>query len=1237
VLKEKQFPIVAIGASLGGLDAISTILQNLPANTGMAYIYVQHLSPDHKSLLTTILSKITKMKVQEIENMEFIEPNNIYVIPHNRIIKVIDVHIQLLERPKNSSAISIDVLFSSLAETHKKDVIGIVLSGNATDGTYGLKKIKEFGGITIAQDNTAQAESMPQSAIDSGYVDFVLSPEEIALKLVKLSLLPLKNIVIKPRKVVTIEDNNQELKLIFELLLKETGVDFSHYKMATIKRRLNHKMLQCGVKNLKAYLGILQAKNNEIDILYNDLLINVTSFFRDNDVFKYLKSALFPKLLAGKSEDEVLRIWVPACSTGEEAYSIAILLSELLVKQTLKIPIQIFATDLSEHAIREARLGEYSINELTPLSKKQIDLHFIKKGDIYKISKELRDMCIFAPHNILKDPPFSRMDFISCCNILIYFDSEAQKKVFNSLHFALNEDGYLMLGKAESVGTTSPLFSRINNTFKIYSRKNIVGFRKILELSPRFPSTNMYNKKIANSVKNITSNRSGIKVAIDEALLNSFMPACVVVNKEMEIMEFRGPVSSFLEHPSGKASLNILKMIKPELAFELRNAIHESSKTNLIVKKSGIEIENTVISFEVCPLKMEFEESLMLVVFSMKEQVEKIIEYENDGKTLNSKGSVQKDKMIKKLTDELNNARAEMNAIIEAQEITYEELQAANEEIVSTNEEFQTLNEELETSKEEIEATNEELIASNQEIQIRNDLLTKSYEFSEAIIATIHEPMLVLNKDFYVKSANKSFYEKFKVNKEETEGRYLFELGGKQWNLPKLRDLLKNIINQNLSFENFEVNDTFPTIGEKTMLLNAQLIVQKNNSEKIILLAFKDITERFKYHNKEKELLNKEKELAEEAVRAKQQFLSNMSHEIRTPMNAIIGFTKVVLKTNLTVKQKEYLDAIKLSGDALIVLINDILDLAKVDSGKMTFENTVFNLKASVCAMTHLFETKIQEKNLLLIKEFDELIPQFLIGDSVRLNQIILNLLSNAIKFTSEGYIKVSIKLIKDLKEEVQIEFAIEDTGIGIEKSKLAYIFESFQQASSDTSRLYGGTGLGLAIVKQLVELQGVKVSVESKTGKGSRFSFVLNFVKTNEEFQPKEINQQLESSINNIKVLVVEDIALNQLLMKTILDDYGFERDIAENGKIAIEKLNQKSYDIILMDLQMPEMNGFEATDYIRNTLNSKIPIIALTADVTTVDVAKCKAIGMNDYIAKPVDEKLLFNKIISLVKKTE
>ena len=384
--------------------------------------------------------------------------------------------------------------------------------------------------------------------------------------------------------------------------------------------------------------------------------------------------------------------------------------------------------------------------------------------------------------------------------------------------------------------------------------------------------------------------------------------------------------------------------------------------------------------------------------------------------------------------------------------------------------------------------------------------------------------------------------------------------------------------------------------------------------------------------------LKEAKSKAEEAMQAKQQFLSNMSHEIRTPMNAIIGFTNVLLKSKLDKTQEEYLTAIKVSGDALLVLINDILDLAKVDSGRMTFEQIPFNLATSLSAMLLLFDIKIKEKNLELVEQLDSAIPEIILGDPTRLRQIILNLVSNAVKFTEAGKITMCVALLKQDAEEVTLEFTVTDTGIGIHKNKLEHIFDDFGQAAYENSRLYGGTGLGLPIVRKLIEQQGGTIRVESELGKGSVFSFELSFAKTNQKIKHEtERVSNKEAEIINLKVLVAEDMPLNQLLIKIILADFGFEVDIADNGKIAIEKLQQNKYDLVLMDLQMPEMNGFEATAFVRNTMNSNIPIIALTADVTTIDEDKARAVGMNDYISKPIDEQLLYSKIIDVLQKTE
>lgn len=521
-------------------------------------------------------------------------------------------------------------------------------------------------------------------------------------------------------------------------------------------------------------------------------------------------------------------------------------------------------------------------------------------------------------------------------------------------------------------------------------------------------------------------------------------------------------------------------------------------------------------------------------------------------------------------------------------------------------------------------------------------------QYARSLIEASLDPLVTINIDGKIMDMNHATINITGLSREELTDSDFFDYFTEP---QKAREVYQEV------FANGSVADSPLTLRHKKGKLTDVLFngsIYKDEYEKVlgVVIVARDVTDQkiiSNQLNEAKAFAELATKIAEEAqikaegatriavdsVKAKQQFLSNMSHEIRTPMNAIIGFTKVVLKTELSSKQREYLQAIKTSGDALIVLINDILDLAKVDSGKMSFEKVPFKMAKSIAAMIHVFDIKSQEKNVKLLKEYDLSIPEVVVGDPVRLHQIILNLVSNAVKFTAKGKIIVSARLVEENDKDVIIEFAVSDTGIGILENKMETIFENFQQASSGTSRIYGGTGLGLAIVKQLVEGQKGSIKVQSAIGQGSTFSFRLPFLKTNSEAQIIEEIITLDDDIKNIKVLVVEDIALNQLLMRTLLDEFGFTCDIASNGQIAIDKLQTNTYDIILMDLQMPIMNGFEATEYIRNKLNLNVPIVALTADVTTVDIDKCKAVGMNDYLSKPVDERLLYSKIIGLLKK--
>ena len=1129
IIHENTFPVVAIGASAGGLEAVTQLLQNLPPDTGMTFIYVQHLSPDHKSILTSILAKSTLMKVQEVTNRILMKPDNFYVIPPDKDMAVLDGHIKLMPRRKDRIAnLPIDTFFCSLAEKHRESAIGIILSGSASDGTRGLRAIKEVGGLTFAQDDSAKFGSMPKSAIASGAVDFVLSPKEIARELTRLSKHDFMRGDVPPAGD-EIENSNPDLRIILTLLHKETGVDFSHYKMATIKRRILRRMLLNKLKALREYAKLMTEKSDETNILYQDLLINVTGFFRDNDAHQYLKTTLFPRMLKNKGKDETLRIWVPACSTGEEVYSIAMTLLEIQKSKPTDIPVQIFATDLSANAIAKARVGEYSKHELKSISPKRLQRFYAKSGDNYRISKLVRDMCVFAPHNILRDPPFSRVDFISCCNLLIYLDTAAQKKVVGVFHYALNADGYLMLAKSETIGASGNLFTRINNKFKIYSR-NKNSAKRILPKLKTGILTSLAEKKVTTHVrKRKPAPEYGFDTTIDGILLSRYVPASVVINHAMEILLFRGTTDLYLRHSSGKASLNIVKMIRPEIAFDLRIAISKAIKTRQTFRKSGIEMKveaaSRMISIEVIPLAIEWEEPLLLILFTESELVEPFLQQDKGGKT----AALARER-INKLKQELSSARADMRSFAEEQEVFNEELQNANEEVVSSNEELQSVNEELETSKEEIESTNEELITTNQELQTRNDLLNESYDYSEAIISTMHEPMIILDKDLRVKSANKSFYRNFRVTKEDTERTLLYDLGNKQWNIPRLRELLEDIIPKNAHFHDFEVIQEFPGVGEKIMSLNASRIVQKTHGEQLILLAINDITERSLLQRKEKELLKKDisesksySQTLELAVEARTKEIEQVnqtlekqnyelekinkeleafayvsSHDLQEPLRKIQAFAIRILETehqHLSEKGKDYFGRMQTAAGRMQKLIEDLLAFSRLNIAERKFENTDLN-KIIEEVKTELREI-IEEKHATV--DATELCEVNLIPFQFR--QLMYNLINNALKFSKPGQpphivVKSRIdkgsklnkeKLLPDIK---YCHISVSDNGIGFDPQYKDRIFEVFQRLHGKQE--YAGTGIGLAIVKKVVENHNGIITVTSKLNKGATFNVYL-------------------------------------------------------------------------------------------------------------------------------------------------
>jgi two-component system CheB/CheR fusion protein len=835
----KSFPIVGIGGSAGGMEAFSIILENLPADLGMAYIYIQHLSPNHESLLPQILQRKTKMPVVAIKNNVQLKKDHVYVIPARNSVTITDGTLSLQKRRKEDHIINtVDHFFTSLAQLYQQNAIGIILSGTGTDGTLGLMSIKAEGGITFAQDSTAQYLGMPHHAADMGYVDFVMPPDKIAKELAGL--------IQHPYSVTTqndfLQENKNELRKIHILMHSKRGVDFSHYKQTTIHRRIMRRMALNRIKNFETYAQLLKENKTEVDALYQDLLITVTSFFRDTVMYQALTNKILPSLFKNRKPTDPIRIWIPGCATGEEAVSFAILLLEYLGEKAITMQIQIFATDLNEKAIEKARSGIYIKTSVQNVSAQRLRRFFIKTDGHYQVIKAIRDMCIFAPHNLLKDPPFSRMDIISCQNVLIYLESAPQNKIMHSFHYALKPTGFLLLGKSETIGNATDLFDQSSKQNKVYTKRlvqtplqldftirNYSAAVDIADDDPKQPAPHI--------------NEPDLEKETDKLLLTRFVPASVLVNKDLEIIRFRGATSRYIEPASGKASLHLMKMIKEELAFDLRTIIHRAKKDGRPSRKDGMIIgvngHSQEISIEVVPFKGNGKELYYLIIFK-----ESTPATPSPSKIKAGSKNQLNEKRLVTLEGQLKEARDNIKVITEDFEATREELQSANEEVLSSNEELQSINEEMETSKEELQSTNEELTTINEELQLRNAELKEASDYAKAIVETMHESLIMLTSDLRVKNANKGFYQTFHVTPEETEGLYLFELSNRQWDIPELHRQLKMVQSRDIPFLNFELTHTFPSVGKKSMLLNAHKLSVKEGSESMILLAIQDLTER---------------------------------------------------------------------------------------------------------------------------------------------------------------------------------------------------------------------------------------------------------------------------------------------------------------------------------------------------------------------------------------------------------
>ncbi|HEX7477204.1 MAG TPA: CheR family methyltransferase [Polyangiales bacterium] len=1232
-----DFPVVGIGASAGGLEAFTQLLQRLPPDTGLGFVLIQHLDRTHPSLLSEVLRKATDMPVHQAQHGMLIEPNRVYVIAPDTDLAIQEGQLVVSPRPTDGpgARLPVDFFLRSLAEQLGSRAIGVILSGTASDGTDGLRAIRAENGITFAQDpHSAKFSGMPKSAIDAGVVDYTMDIPELAEELVRLSHHPYR------------EDQEPELSDtdanarddIFALVRSTLGIDFSEFKLSTVARRLARRVALRRVPDLRAYLTLLEAEPEEVRALYEDILIHVTSFFRDPETFESLRTHVFPEILKHKQDGGTLRVWSAGCSTGEEVYSLAIALLEFLGESIGSHAIQIFGSDVSELAIQKARAGVFSDSTMQGISDERRQRYFSKVIGGYRINRNVRERCVFVRHDLVRDPPFSKLDLVSCRNVLIYFEQALQTKVLRTLHYCLNQPGFLVLGRSENIAGWKQLFSEVDISNKIFMR---TAAASTLRFAPRAEAEAPAQRSTIRARGALPEPGTVVAKHLDRLLLARYSPPGVLVNENMDVLLFRGQTGSYLQAASGQPQSNLIGMARGGLIAVLRATLAQAKQAQTVVKAAGVEVDQdgpnktcdvVVIPFSGLP---DTKEPLFVVLFEEPARSavrEPPLARSPDDAT----DAATERRRSLRLEHELAATKEYLHSLIEEHGRSTEELGASNEELVSGNEELQSMNEELETAKEELQSVNEELSTLNDELRSRNQEVTQVNTDLLNFALTVDIAVLMLDMERRIRRFTPRARSVLNVMQTDV-GR-------------PLDDIKLNVEVADLNQQISEVMET-NTVKELEVQDRAghwyrMQIRPYTTSEHAIdgvILSFVDI-------DALKQLVTEAQGARAEAERAntaKDDFLATLSHELRTPLSSMLLNAQRLSSGDVAepADLKRVGEALQRSTRLQAQLIDDLLDVSRIVAGKLTLERSPVDLcgvvRSTLEGLSSQIETKALALRVSLAPELDAIW-----ADQVRVQQVVSNLLTNAIKFTPRnGHITIVVD-----GQDGLARLRVTDTGIGIAPEFLPQVFAQFSQSDSSITRTYGGLGIGLALVRHLVDMHGGQVGAESPgVGRGSTFTvtFPVASAANKAEVESARASERAAAldrpgrtqhydALVGLRVLVIDDDLRTREALLEVLRLTGAKVEIAGSAAEAMTAVDAFKPQVIVCDIAMPQEDGYAFIRKLRahEAGGPAIPAVALTALASDADRRRALAVGYQLHLAKPIDIDRLRDAVLELSK---